>query len=68
MSSYDITFCKDVNCSKKDCRRHHLKAIRAFEEGAIQLSFCSDWREEKCNHYWEDDEGKRLLKKSGNMQ
>ena len=57
MSSWDISFCINGNCKRKDCRRHYTKAHEAFERGAAQLSFfLGDSHDDgkDCKHYWEE--------------
>ena len=54
MSSWDISFCDNKECKRKDCRRHYDKAQKAFSRGAIQLSFCS-WLEDGCEAYWKEE-------------
>ena len=50
--SYDITFCPNKECTKKECHRHYIH-IKEIPTGNLYSIFSEKPNEKDCPHYWE---------------
>lgn len=50
--SYDITFCPNKECTKKECHRHYIH-IKEIPTGNLYSIFAEKPNEKDCPHYWE---------------
>ena len=54
--SYDISFCSNTECKRKDCRRHFCNTPG---EGLYGMSDFDIKDISKCDWYWEKSEVKK---------
>ena len=56
MGSFDISFCSNEGCIRKDCRRH---LCNTPGEGLYSMSDFNIKDTSKCDWYWEKSEVKK---------
>lgn len=54
--SYDISFCSNAECERKDCRRH---LDNAPKEGLYSMAEFNKENTYECDWYWEKSEVKK---------
>lgn len=54
--SYDISFCSNAECERKDCRRH---LSNTPGEGLYSMCDFNSKDTSKCDWYWEKSEVKK---------
>lgn len=57
---FDISFCSNEGCKRKDCRRHLENLKNAPKEGLYSMStFNENKNTDECDWYWEKSEVKK---------